>query len=99
MQSFDDKAFEKLSKLCRIECTEEEKEQFTKSLASIIDYVAQLNEVDTDDIPPCNQILPSLVNVMREDEIHGILPRELFLKNAPSHIGGMIRVPPVLKSL
>jgi aspartyl-tRNA(Asn)/glutamyl-tRNA(Gln) amidotransferase subunit C len=34
---------------------------------------------------------------MREDKVGETLPRELFLANAPSHVGGLIRVPPVIK--
>jgi len=97
MSSFNEKDFDKLSKLCRIECTDEEKEAFIKSLNSILDYIAQLNEINTDGISPHKQLF-ALANVMREDIVHDILARELFLKDAPAHIGGMIRVPPVLKS-
>jgi Asp-tRNA(Asn)/Glu-tRNA(Gln) amidotransferase C subunit len=38
-----------------------------------------------------------LKSVVRDDEPKDLLPREQFLSNAPDQVGGMIRVPPVLK--
>lgn len=98
MAEFDEKELEKLAKLCRIECTEDEKKALHKQLAHVLKYVEQLKEVDTTGVEPCYRVLETLSNVMREDEVGELLPRELFLANAPAHVGGMIRVPPVIKS-
>jgi aspartyl-tRNA(Asn)/glutamyl-tRNA(Gln) amidotransferase subunit C len=97
MAEFDEKEITKLIKLCRIECTDEEKKTLHEQLAKVLNYIEQLIEVDTEDVEPCNQVLELLTNVMREDEIGETLPRDLFLANAPAHVGGMIRVPPVIK--
>lgn len=86
-----------LTQLCRIDCSEEEQENLLRDLKKILEYIAQLQNINTENVPPCNQVLEDLINVMREDDIGGILNRDDFLANAPSHIGGMIRVPPVLK--
>ena len=67
-------------------------------LASILKYVDQLKEVDTAGVEPCYSVLATLTNVMRGDEVGELLPRDLFLANAPAHVGGMIRVPPVIKT-
>lgn len=97
MTQLNDSDIEKLTKLCRIECTEEEKKKLKANLTKILDYMTQLREVNTDDVPPCNQVLEELKNVLREDEVKDVLSREVFLANAPAHTGGMIRVPPVIK--
>jgi aspartyl-tRNA(Asn)/glutamyl-tRNA(Gln) amidotransferase subunit C len=89
--------FNKLCKLSRISCTEEEKKNFLKSLGDILSYVEQLQEIDTEGVPPCYTVHEALENVMREDIPEEPLSRDLFLANAPAHVGGMIRVPPVLK--
>jgi len=89
--------FNKLSRLCRISCTEEEKKKFTKSIEDILSYVEQLQEVDTEGVPPCLTVLETLTNKLREDIPEEPLSRDLFLANAPSQVGGMIRVPPVFK--
>lgn len=97
MADLQEKDIEKLSKLCRIECTEEEKKKLLGNLTKILDYVAQLQEVDTEGVQPCNHVLDGMGTVWREDEVGEVLPREKFLDNAPAHTGGMIRVPPVIK--
>jgi len=88
---------EKLSKLCHIECTEKEKKKLRQNLSEILTYAAQLQEINTEGVAPCNSVLENRKNSLREDEIGDLLPRETFLNNAPSHTGGMIRVPPVIK--
>ncbi len=92
----DEKDFLKLTKLCRIECSQEEKEKLLKRLTKILAHVEQLKEVDTAGVNPCNHVLETVHNVMREDLVGETLPRDLFLSNAPAHTGGMIRVPPVI---
>ncbi len=97
MPAFDEKELNKLAKLCRIECTEDEKKALHAQLSHVLNYVEQLKEVDTEGVEPCLTVLKTLANVMREDEVGETLPRETFLANAPAHVGGMIRVPPVIK--
>jgi aspartyl-tRNA(Asn)/glutamyl-tRNA(Gln) amidotransferase subunit C len=97
MQEFDEKELTKLTKLCRIECTEEEKKTLQLQIARFLKYIQQLDEVDTTGVLPCYRVLETQANVMREDLIEDSLSRDLFLSNAPSHVGGMIRVPPVIK--
>jgi aspartyl-tRNA(Asn)/glutamyl-tRNA(Gln) amidotransferase subunit C len=98
MTEFDSHTLAHLKKLCKISCTPEEEEDILNSLPRILEYAATLNEVNTDDVKPCSYVLSSMLkNQMREDEVNHLLPREQFLANAPDQIGGMIRVPPVLK--
>lgn len=97
MTALDEKEIEKLIHLCRIECTEEEKKKLRANLSRVLAYVDQLKEINTEGIPPCNHVLDEMHNVWREDTIGEILPRELFLANAPSQVGGMIKVPPIIK--
>ncbi len=84
--------------LSRIDCTEEEQENLLKDLEKILGYVELLKEIDTTHVAPCNHVLEGINNVMREDTVGETMPRETFLANAPAQIGGMIRVPPVIKS-
>lgn len=86
-----------LTRLCRIECTEEENKSLLEDLESILAYVDLLQNCDTENIEPCNQVLDEMHHLMRDDIIGNLLPREKFLENAPAHIGGMVKVPPVLK--
>lgn len=86
-----------LTRLCRIKCTEEEQEALLIDLDKILAYAEQLQEVNTQNVPPCNQVLEDMYNVTREDIIGETMPREVFLENAPSQVGGLIRVPQILK--
>lgn len=88
----------KLTELSRIDCTPEEQDSLLRDLDSIIGYMTLLNEIDTASVEPCNYVIPHERNVTRKDEIGETMPREKFLGNAPSHTGGMIRVPTVLKN-
>ena len=97
MSDLNKETIKQLTRLCRIDCTEEEQELILKDLKKILDYIEQLKEIDTENILPCNQVLDDYSSAMREDEVGPVLDREAFLKNAPSHIGGMLRVPPVIK--
>lgn len=97
MAQLSEESIKNLIKLCRIDCTEEESKNLLEHLKRVLDYAAQLQEVDTQDIEPCHHVNNYSTNAWREDEIGKLLPRETFLSNAPDHVGGMIRVPPVLK--
>jgi len=88
----------KLTKLSRIDCSEEEQEKLLADLKRILNYIDQLQEINTDNVTPCDHVLADMLNVMREDVVGPTMPRETFLNNAPSHVGGLIRVPPVLKN-
>jgi len=86
-----------LTQLSRIACSEEEQEKLLKDMQSILAYADLLQEADTSGVEPCNHVLEGMNNVMREDIPEDILPRDTFLANAPAHVGGMIKVPPVIK--
>lgn len=98
MATFNKETIRSLIQLSRIDCTEEEQERLLQDLEKIIRYFEQLEEINTDNIPPCNHVLEGMHNVMRDDIVGNTMPREEFLTNAPSQIGGMIRIPPVIKS-
>lgn len=97
MAELSKETIDMLTQLSRIQCTPEEEEALLVDLRKILDYIAQLNELDTENVPVCNHVLESISNVMREDVVGETMPREVFLANAPAHIGGMIKVPPIIK--
>ncbi|QVL54894.1 MAG: Asp-tRNA(Asn)/Glu-tRNA(Gln) amidotransferase subunit GatC [Simkaniaceae bacterium] len=97
MTKLDKETLIDLTKLCRINCSEEELETLLENLQSILGYIDQMEEVDTEDVPVCNHVGEEMESVMREDEPDQSLDRKTFLDNSPSHVGGMIRVPTVIK--
>lgn len=82
--------------LARLELAEEERELFTSQLASILDYVAKLDELDTKDVEPTFHVL-GLENVLREDEAGGHLPLRKVLQNSPDPAEDAFKVPKVLE--
>ena len=98
MAHFDSHTLSHLKKLCKIECTHEEELDILSSLTRVLGYIESLKEVDTENIPPCNFVLRGMLKtVLRDDLIEGQLSHEKFLANAPEQIGGMIRVPIIIK--
>jgi aspartyl-tRNA(Asn)/glutamyl-tRNA(Gln) amidotransferase subunit C len=97
MPLFDEADLDKLANLCQIECSAEEKKALCQHISRVLDYMTQLGAVDTADVAPCFTVLDGLTNVLREDAVKTTLSREDFLSNAPAHVGGMIRTPPVMK--
>jgi aspartyl-tRNA(Asn)/glutamyl-tRNA(Gln) amidotransferase subunit C len=89
--------FNKLCRLCRLYPGEEEKKNLSKSIEEILAYIKQLDEVETEGIEPCFTVHETIRSVMRDDVPTEPLSRDLFLKNAPSSISGMVKVPPVFK--
>ncbi len=85
---------EHVAKLARLDLTEEEKELYTKQLSKILDYIDQLNEVNTEGIEPMTQPIPT-VNGMREDIVKKQLDRSEVLSNAPHEEYGFFRVPKI----
>lgn len=97
MDTFDKKTINTLTELSRIRCSEEEQLSLLEDLKKIVAYIDTLNEIDTSNVAPCLQVVPAEGNVFREDDVKDILPRELFLSNVPAQIGGLVRVPLVMK--
>ena len=85
---------EHVAKLARLELTEEEKELYTKQLSQILDYIDQLNEVNTKGVEPMHQPIPT-VNVMREDIVKAKFDQSEIFKNAPQEEYGFFRVPKI----
>jgi aspartyl-tRNA(Asn)/glutamyl-tRNA(Gln) amidotransferase subunit C len=84
-----------VANLARLAITEQEAENFTKHLDSIITFAEELNELDTEGVEPTSHVL-NIKNVLREDKATKGLPREEVLKNAPEHQNGQFKVPSIL---
>lgn len=67
-----------IAKLARLALTDAEVDKFTGQLTTILDYVAQLNEVDTDGVVPTSQVT-GLKNVMREDVVQPFVGKDPLL--------------------
>ena len=84
-----------VAKLARLKCSETEIKEFTGQLRAILDYVAQLEEVNTENVEPLAHCLP-VHNVFRTDEVRPSLSNEEAMANAPQRDGEFFAVPKVL---
>jgi aspartyl-tRNA(Asn)/glutamyl-tRNA(Gln) amidotransferase subunit C len=82
--------------LARLQLSEAELATLTPQLSAIVDYVAQLREVDTEGVEPLAHAL-EVANVFRADEPAPSLPVDDALANAPERRGDFYAVPAVLE--
>ena len=85
----------KVATLARLDLPEEKIATYTGQLERILDYVAQLESVDTAGVPPTTRAV-EVVNVTREDVVTPTDVREQLLNEAPQREGDFFRVPKIL---
>lgn len=93
--SLDILQVKKVASLANLPLTEEEDEKFAKELNETLEYVKKLDQVNTDNTEPTNQVT-GLINVTREDIVLPSLTQEEALQNAPSSYKGFIKVKAIL---
>jgi aspartyl-tRNA(Asn)/glutamyl-tRNA(Gln) amidotransferase subunit C len=71
----------KVAKLANLPLSEEEEEKYADQLSKILEYVEQLNKVDTSDVEPTFNV-SGQSNITAEDEVSTCLPQDMALKNA-----------------
>lgn len=85
---------QKVARLARLELAEADLALMQSQLSAILDYVAQLNELDTDGVEPLAHPLP-IQNVFRSDDPAPSLTPDAALQNAPKRQGDYFSVPAV----
>lgn len=78
--------------LAKLELSLEEREQAKKDMGSMLDYIDQLNELDTSNVEPMSHVFP-VKNVFREDVVANKDEREAITANAPEKQDGSFVVP------
>ena len=85
-----------ISVLTRIAMTDNELDLMRTQMSAILDSVAILNEVDTENVEPTGHSV-DVKSVMRDDEKQDSLTQEETLLNAPQREGSFIRIRAVLE--
>ncbi len=86
----------KVAHLGRLEITEDKVDEYTQNLSNILDFVAQMDSVDTDGIEPMSHPLDA-VQRLRVDVVSESNQRELFQSIAPAAQEGLYLVPKVIE--
>jgi aspartyl-tRNA(Asn)/glutamyl-tRNA(Gln) amidotransferase subunit C len=98
--------------LANVELTEEERSRMLRDLNSILEYVARLSELNTENVAPMAQVSDRygvdesrqgserFAYASREDVKDGLrksLPHDVAMKNAPDTDGTFFEVPKVIE--
>ena len=93
--SLSEKDVQYVAKLARLEVTDQEVAKYTQQLDNILEYVQQLNKLDTTNVEPLAHVL-DLKNVTREDKPAPSLTQQEVLSNGPEVQSGHFRVPKIM---
>lgn len=86
----------KIAKLARIKVYDNEVENLSKELNGILDWVEQLNEVDTDNVEPLSNISNENLPLREDVEIFKDNSSDV-LSNAPEKLENYFVVPKVVE--
>lgn len=89
----------KVAQLAHLELGEAELKTFVPQITEIVNYVEQLNELDTASVEPAlGGLTPEgeKTDSSRQDEVEGSLGQKIALAEAPDPAAGHFRVPKVL---
>ncbi len=93
----------RVAELANLELTAAEKASMLRDLNSVLDYFAELNQLDTTSVPPMLQVGDLTAEGMSEgvalrpDEVAPSLNRERVMACAPDTDGVFFKVPKVIE--
>ncbi len=85
------------AELARLDFKDSNLEKFTEQLGRILEYIEDLNELNTDDIEPTFHVL-ELSTPLREDKILQLITSEEALHNAPEKDEDFFVVPKIIEN-
>ena len=86
-----------VSHLSRLKINESQIDQFQDQMATILGYIDQLNELNTEETPPTSHVLSSMKNVFREDKLKKSLTNDEALQNAPDREKNFFKVTRIIQ--
>ena len=85
----------KVAQLARLELNESEIQQHAEQLEKILDYIKQLEKINTENIP-CTTRAIEVANVLRKDEKKDFIENEELIDLAPSRENKFFKVPKII---
>ncbi len=86
---------DKIAELSRLQFEAQEKEAIKKDLSRMLDFVGQLEEVNTDGVEPLI-FMTDEYDTLREDVSASTITQQQALKNAPKKDSDYFKVPKVM---
>ena len=87
----------KVAKLAKLKLNEEQIDNHATQIEKILDYINQLEKIDTTDVP-CTTRAIEVINVLRSDANEKYENKEDILQLAPSRENNFIKVPKIIKA-
>ena len=94
--SIDKDTVKHISKLARISLDEKKVDSLSKDLSSIMNFIENLNELNTDKVTPLTSIISASLK-SRDDDVKDGKIRDQILKNSPEKNEEFFVVPKVLE--
>ncbi len=94
--SLDEATVARIARLARIRIEDNERAALAGELSNIMGWIEQLNEVDTDDVPPMTSMEGAKL-ALRADEVTDGNKADDVLANAPEAQDGHFVVPKVVE--
>jgi aspartyl-tRNA(Asn)/glutamyl-tRNA(Gln) amidotransferase subunit C len=94
--SLDAKDVAKIARLARIRVTEDEKNHLAAELSGVLQWVEQLQQVNTDGVEPMTSVVGARLQT-RPDIVDHATSRDDVLANAPEPMVGFFTVPKVVE--
>ena len=90
---------ERVAELAHLELTPDESGRMVTDLNAILDYVAELNELDTTGVAPLAQVseLSNADGEPRPDQVQPSLDRATVMQQAPESDKAFFKVPKVIE--
>ena len=85
-----------VARLARLALSDDEAGRLVGQLSAILDYVKQLDGLDTRDVLPTSHAVEK-GTPMRDDAVEPFGDREALLANAPDRQGDFFRVPRIIE--
>ena len=95
MKRISNDEVKKVAQLARLELNESEIQEHADQLEKILDYIKQLEKINTENIP-CTTRAIEVVNVLRKDEKKNYENSEEILDLAPSRENKFFKVPKII---
>lgn len=85
-----------VARLARLSLSEAEADRFREQLGNILNYIRQLDALDTKDVVPTSHAV-EMGTPFRDDTVRPFGDKEAILANAPDREGDFFRVPRIIE--
>ena len=97
MKKITNEEVQKVAYLARLELNNEEINNHAKQLEKILEYIKQLEKINTDDVPTTSRAI-EVTNAFRKDEKKDSDQKEKLLDLAPSREDDFFKVPKIMEN-